>query len=188
VLFLYLVDPVMKLFGYLLFNYGSSILRAYIDRLFEQAALLEPPNSALMLLVAAFGVTDGLVAGLTVSLFMLRYRKASKNGQPEQEKRAEARRRRLPWIVLFLSLLMILVSIPLQHSVLFQSRIISSFNQHLTAIAPYVTDQEARALRSRWTQMQSENDYRVIYADLERIAANNHVRLPENKVFSLTSF
>jgi hypothetical protein len=55
----------------------------------------------------------------------------------------------------------------------------------MTTIAPYITDQRAKELYSQWTQMRSEEDYHRIYSELDRIAAENHVVLPANVVFSL---
>jgi hypothetical protein len=54
----------------------------------------------------------------------------------------------------------------------------------MTAIAPFISPDEERLLYSRWTQMRSEEDYRRIYADVERIAQTHGIRLPENLIFS----
>jgi hypothetical protein len=67
----------------------------------------------------------------------------------------------------------------------FQLRVVSSFKQHMTTIAPYITEQRAKELYSQWTQMRNQQDYQRIYRELNRIAADNHVVLPENVVFSL---
>ena len=54
----------------------------------------------------------------------------------------------------------------------------------MTAIAPYITDAEQKQLYSDWTQMRGEADYRKIYAEIEKIAKEHNLRLPENLVFS----
>jgi hypothetical protein len=55
----------------------------------------------------------------------------------------------------------------------------------MVAIAPYISDAEAKKLYSQWTQMRGEGDYVRIYTELSRIAAENDVQLPENIVFSM---
>ena len=48
-------------------------------------------------------------------------------------------------------------------------------------------EKELLILKSQWTQMKSEEDYKQIYIELQNVAAQNEILLPENKLFSLTA-
>ena len=85
-------------------------------------------------------------------------------------------------VVLFAIVDVILVLI--LWSDLFQLRVVTSFQQHMTAIAPFITDQQAKQFRSRWTQMRTKGDYDVIYRDLQKIADSNGIRLPPNYIYT----
>ena len=57
----------------------------------------------------------------------------------------------------------------------------------MNAIAPYISEQQEKVLRSRRTQMKSEADYLMIYEDLQVIARANGIELPPNPVYSMKS-
>jgi hypothetical protein len=96
-----------------------------------------------------------------------------------------ARLGRFPWSLVGSTLLLAVFIVAILYSMMFQMRVVSSFKQHMTTIAPYITEQRAKELYSQWTQMRSEEDYQRIYRELNRIADENHVVLPENIVFSV---
>ena len=65
----------------------------------------------------------------------------------------------------------------------FQSKLISSFNQHLIAIAPYTGDNDIKLLKSKWTQMKNQEDFNAIYKRLNQIAQSNNIILPKNQLY-----
>lgn len=188
IIFIYLLDPIMRLFGFFLFDLGSSIFRAYIDRLFEQAALMVAPDPAFYLYMCFLLFIGFAMISTTVLIFV-----KNNTNKPEEISESRKARRKLlllwiPWINFILTLLVCVFLLTSLNSTLFQLRIVSSFNQHLTAISPYISQQEINILRSQWTQMRSEDDYKIIYSQLNSIAKQNHVRLPENLVFSSKNY
>lgn len=68
-----------------------------------------------------------------------------------------------------------------------QLRAISSFNQHMKALGPYLTSKEERQLLSEWALMNSAADYSAIYDKLYRVAINNGIILPPNKLYTPTA-
>ena len=53
------------------------------------------------------------------------------------------------------------------------------FSQSLIICRPYMTDQDAHILNSRFAQIRGRSDYVVIIDELQKIAGSNHVKLPE---------
>ena len=180
VVFIYLIDPIVRLTTFLLVHVFGALSQKYMNRLFEEAALLSGPDPSLTLLFLSLGLGCGVMTGAAVGLALhsIRPDRAAPN---TTSTRTSVLWRRLSAIGGYIFLM--ILSLMMLHSTAFQKRITSSFHQHLTAIAPYVSDQELKTFRSRWTQMTSERDYASIYADLRLIATTNSVRLPENKMF-----
>ena len=183
--FIYLLDPALRLISFLLFDVFRSISHAYTDRLFAQAALLVAPDSGFLLLSAAGMSFCGFSAGLGTSFLARRWIKR----RPEDGiTRSVGTRRLARWSAISVLILANIAAIGLVFSTMFQLRVTTSFSQHLTAIAPYVGEQDLKMLRSRWTQMNSEVDFRAIYEQLNTVARANALTLPENKVYSFSSF
>ncbi|OGP67166.1 MAG: hypothetical protein A2W27_02760 [Deltaproteobacteria bacterium RBG_16_44_11] len=182
-LFIYFLDPLLRFVTFLLFKTFGSIAQGYTDMLFEQAALLTAPDPSLFLLSMVTGITSGI--SMVVIIFFLFL------NRPSEVLQKRIRRIRLPksvirWGVILLALFMLITPMANLYSTMFQLRITTSFIQHIVLLAPYISDQEAKLLRSRWTLMKSEKDYETLYQDLNKIAKKNEVVLPVNKVFSLT--
>jgi len=183
-LFIYFLDPVLRFVTFLLFRTLSSLARGYTDRLFEQAALLTGPDPSLHLLSLVAGLTIGFSTTLLI-FFLLLY-------PPSDHVLKRVRNFHFPkafirWSGIVITLLMIVTSVMLLYSTMFQLRITTSFTQHLVVLAPYISDQEEKLLRSRWTQMKSKKDFEGLYRDLNKIAKTNGLVLPENKVYSFSS-
>ncbi|HEX9513632.1 MAG TPA: hypothetical protein VF939_24240 [Puia sp.] len=55
-----------------------------------------------------------------------------------------------------------------------------SFDQRLTAVAPFLTENEEKLIKSKWATMQEEKDFQAINTELENIAQKNNIKLREN--------
>ncbi|MDP2682751.1 MAG: hypothetical protein Q8P28_08110 [Deltaproteobacteria bacterium] len=184
ILFIYLLDPLLRLITFLLFNVFSSVAQAYTDRLFAQAALLSGPDPSFALLSFLAGISSGILSSFAFTLLFFWNR-------PEPPKKRQLLTRSQRWLLRWggaaISLLLVGAMILMVFSTMFQLRITTSFTQHLATVAPYITDQDAKVLKSRWTRMRSESDFRALYHDLNQIAEKNELTLPENKVYSFSS-
>ena len=180
ILFIYFLEPLLRFVTFLLFKVFRSIAHLYTDKLFEQAALLSGPDCSFHLLISLHGMIIGIC---TVVFLFLNARSY------HLEKRAInfPSKAFIRWAGSIAALLTIILSVMILYNAMFQLRVTTSFNQHIVLLAPYISDQEAKLLRSRWTQMKSEQDFETLYRDLNKIAKTNEVVLPENKVYSLSS-
>jgi hypothetical protein len=65
-----------------------------------------------------------------------------------------------------------------------QLSLISSFRQHMRILSPYVSEQDEKMLYSKWSLMNSREDYVQIYERLNAIALKNGITLPKNRIYS----
>jgi F0F1-type ATP synthase assembly protein I len=183
-LFIYLLDPLLRFVTFLLFKALGSVARGYTDRLFQQAALLTGPDPSLFLL----SLVGGFIIGISTTaliFFLLPYR--ASDLLQERLRSFRFSKAFIRWTAIVVALLAIVTNVMVLYNTMFQLRITTSFTQHIVLLAPYISDQEAKLLRSRWTRMKSEQDFDALYRDLNKIAKTNGVVLPENKVYSFSS-
>jgi hypothetical protein len=181
-LFLYFLDPILKFIGTLVFNVFSHVSSAYLDRLFAKAALGVAPEPSLLIFGVMIGIFTGVVA---TTIFSLR----GKNQDDEEP--GEKPKRHFRGLRLALSLfmgVMVLVNFHYFWGTWFQFKLVTSFDQHIRAVAPYMNDHDEKLLKSRWTQMKSRRDYDKIYEDLRQIAATNNITLPDNLIYCINDF
>jgi multisubunit Na+/H+ antiporter MnhB subunit len=183
-LFIYLLDPLLRFLTFMLFKGLGSLARGYTDRLFEQAALLTGPDPSFPLLTLFTGFATGASTTLLIILLFLY---PPSDHLLERVQSFHFPKALIRWGGIVITLVMIVACVMGLYSTVFQLRITTSFTQHIVALAPYISDQEAKLLRSRWTQMKSEQDFDALYRDLNKIAKTNGVILPENKMYSFSS-
>jgi hypothetical protein len=179
IIFIYLLDPILRFITYSTFNLFGSLTRWYTNDLFQRAALLTGPDPSMDLLALFTGIICGIFSSVTIFSII---RPFLTRGNMEI-KAAKTIIKYLRFIIPVLSIVLIILTLFSFHRTLFPLRITSSFNQHLAAIAPYVTEQEIKELRSQWTQMMCEDDYHIICNNLNRIASDNKIRLPKNLLY-----
>jgi hypothetical protein len=178
-IFLIFLQPILHGVSGILFGVGSTVFRAYTDRLFAQSALLVPPDSSFDVLECIVVFMTAVVTGYTVARIAF-WRTPIRSKAEDKPDTAD----RFPWKFLVLTAFIAFAAVAIIYGHLFQLRVITSFKQHMTAIAPYISDAQTKQLYSEWTQMRNKADYLRIYAKLEPIAQQNNIRLPENIVFS----
>jgi len=183
-LFLYFLDPILKFVGYLVLNVGASIFESYIDRLVRQASLMSGPDPAFSVLLLLIGTTWFL--SIIATLYMVFKESKRLSSIKLKTSKILDNKKFFNSIVIILSIGLTITSFMLIFGTAHQKKIITSFDQHLVAIAPYTTEQNIISLKSRFAQMESRADYNKIYAELETIAKKNNVKLLDNYVYSLS--
>ena len=195
VAFEYFLRPIFHYAGPFFFRIAESVSNSAVDRLFAQAALGTGPNPGFDWLQILSGFIVSVTAVITIDL--VRGDSGEAHHTPTNTSLPEkaddtmltvtpppqvSRQWKVAIVVLFAIVDVILVLI--LWSDLFQLRVVTSFQQHMPAIAPFITDQQAKQFRSRWTQMRTKGDYDVIYRDLQKIADSNGIRLPPNYIYT----
>ncbi len=59
----------------------------------------------------------------------------------------------------------------------------TSFNQKINAIAPYITDQEEKILKSHWALMESRQDYELVNKNFQELAIKYKAKLPKDLLY-----
>lgn len=186
--FLYFIQPVLNFIGRAIIKVGVVIGAAYVDEIFAKVAHLELFDYSFFLvsiLVGAMGI-----AAFSSAVIIWRRPKETRDlrDETEGEKRATSTLtvgKKVLASILFL--LLGLTSVAFVSTRIYQLSLISSFEQHIRVLAPLLSEQEEEVFISRWSQMRSEKDYDSIYKDLHKIAKDNQVDLPDNKIYSFTS-
>lgn len=83
-------------------------------------------------------------------------------------------------VVMFATLLVFAATLGFNYVRLAQANDTATFFRQSVAIcAPYVDDQEIKLLNSHFAAIDSKSDFLQVYGELTKIAAANHLRLPD---------
>ncbi len=190
-LFIYFLDPILNLFGRNFIRLASLLYSSYVDYLFEKVALCSTDNAAYFMFSLAMGLICGLCMGACTALVTAAIVKKMKKKElppSPQSLFAKLSLRKIIVLALFSTIVINFLAILILWDEWFQFKTMTSFNQHMLAVAPHLDEQEEENLWSQWTQMRTRQDYDKIYAQLRAIADKHTIRLPENKVYSAYNF
>lgn len=203
-LVLYLIDPLLKAVGGTTFYFLNIVNSGLWDSLYAKAALGVPQDPAVSIFSILAGVFAGLVMGVATAVV--------KNGQEgraviqssavsgssnskevlnvfDLALRVGGKPKKFITVTLFLmSLFFVGLMSYSMWSYQFQYKIVTSFDQHLRILAPFMSDRDKLKIVSDFSRMKSESDYKSVYSVLGGVAAENNVTLPENPSYSLWSF
>ncbi len=187
-LFIYFIDPILSFFGRSLFQLASRLYSSYVDHLFEKIALCSAIDHAYILLMLITCAVSGISTGVGIAMITDVIVKDKSKTSKFLIKLMSLTPTKKVIVGLFLILVVNFFGFLMLWDSWFQLKTISSFQQHMLAVTPYLEDREEKILWSQWTQMRSRQDYDVIYARLESVAMAHGLRLPENKAYTTTSF
>lgn len=66
-----------------------------------------------------------------------------------------------------------------------QLELVTSFKQYMRIIRPYIDSSKEAVIISKWSQMKSRQDYQQVIFEIETIAKENGIILPENTLYSI---
>ena len=188
-LFLYFIQPIFEFIVHLVIQFGSLIGAAYVDEIFASVSHLEVFDYSFLLVTIVLGI----VSGSSLSAVLLIWRKPRKSNKEKPEKPEELEVTKASSGLgrkVFSSFLMLIIglgTIAFLATRVYQLNLISSFEQHVRILAPYISDQEEEVFISRWSRMETEENYELIYVDLNALAKENDIELPSNRIYTLTS-
>src|SRR6266404_7598212 len=163
ILFLYFLNPIFTFIGRVIFRLGGTLYATYIDKLFAQAALATTTVEFTMYSILSSFVAVGCIIGALEFWQLARRIDATLDPKDDEAKPdlppPSTRRLR---VLSAVAVVMAVLIFWFEWNAWFQLRIITSFNQHLTIVQPYISQQEAAMLRSRFARMRNEQDYRAI--------------------------
>jgi hypothetical protein len=183
ILFIYFLDPLLRLLGRAVLRATGALATAYQNRLFREIATSRPDFAyfcfELLLLLSLLVLTQ-----YTASV-LRRYKRFARPRVPRDPTAALKRAHRyalaLPLLIVFLCVLTLALLVDGN----LRLRVATSFEQHITILAPHLTDQAQKELRARFASLRTVSDYLALQAEIGRIAAQNRVLLPENELYSV---
>jgi predicted PurR-regulated permease PerM len=169
---LYFLDPILSFFARLTLKVAAVAFHSYADRIYAEVATAEP-NFGFMFLggVSGFFLAFGLHELVD---YIQRFR-------TRPEPRPNRRRLRFlrPLMILLLTLLPFAASVDSY----IRLKSVSTFNQRLAVLTPHLSDQQRKEFVARFASMRRRADFESIMRDLDAIASQKKVSLPENKLY-----
>jgi len=182
IVFLYVLQPLLEFVATIVVFIASYVSTAYIDLLFIQIAHLEIMDFGFLFYILLFS----LIIGVSLGLLSSKWRSSRSKGETGEELKESSVLRKKIISTIFLTVIILFCLVQLSTKA-YQLSLISSFKQHVQIIAPYIDEQKEELILSEWSLMKSSSDYDTIYFKLNNIAKINNVKLPENRVYSLSS-
>jgi hypothetical protein len=174
---IFLVQPFLHASWRIIDFLGTNVSESFSRGVYIDAALgLREVHSFLLLALVL--VT---LAGFGISSLITHLRSPDED-EPGRVDRALERAFRIvsnPWIRTPLGILFLLSITMIATDRFADLQLNASFNQRMAALAPDITDLEAKRLRSRWASMKSREDYVAITKSMDITASQKGVTLPK---------
>lgn len=184
IIFSYFLQPVLDWVSGIVVKILTITSTAFLDRLYAQAAHLQTQDYAFVfwgMVLIMFSVAT-FSAGIFRLVGVDSYKKLAHAVIPNRSTNYSTMAYRIISGILFLLLSAFGIIFLTANYV--QLRTISSFQQHMKVIAPYISESEEKMIYSRWSLMKSHADYEAIYSVIRSTAKDHNVVLPENKIYT----
>ncbi|MDU7780060.1 MAG: hypothetical protein E7J86_13245 [Aeromonas caviae] len=175
--FVYFLDPIIRVFGEGVLYISKYIVTGLFDSLYQKCALGVAKDPALSIYSMLVGVIVGFPTATLSILIQNREKKTESN---------ESTSSRSKKIVAIIFIVILPIMLFYQFWVmLFQYEVVTSFDQHMRILAPYMDSEQKVIIESNFASMQKEEDYRELYKKLNELAEKNNVLLPVNPSYGL---
>lgn len=179
--FVYFLDPIIRVFGEGVLYVSKYLVTGLLDSLYQKSALGVAKDPAL----STYSLFVGMVVGLPVAALSVILRRKINSGS-DSEKRPESKSRKL---IAIIPIVVLPVMLFYQFwTILFQYQVVTSFDQHIRILAPYIETNERMFIESEFASMQREEDYKNLYNTMNGLAKANKVVLPDNPSYGLWRF
>ncbi len=182
VVFLYLLDPILKIFSNLFFVFSNKVSSYFVDNLYREIAIGKSDYSLTQMVILIAIITYLFSFTLLINI------RKSQNPLKKQDIKKRLENLDSPinksvWRAKFLPILAVIFLNVIMALQLVSSHIkvssINTFDQRIRILAPYINEKEKMLLISRFSSMTTYNDYIMIMLETETIAKENKIILPE---------
>ena len=179
--FVYFLDPIIRVFGEGVLYVSEYLVTGLLDSLYQKSALGVAKDPAL----STYSFLVGIIVGFPVAaLSVILRRKIKPSG--ENNKLIGSKSRKL---IAVIPLVILPIMLFYQFwTMLFQYQVVTSFDQHIRILAPYIDVKERILIESKFASMQKEDDYKILYSEMNEIAKSNNVILPDNPSYGFWTF
>lgn len=181
VVFLYLLDPILKLLSNLFFFFSDKVSSYFVDNLYREIALGKTDYSLTQMVIIIIAIST--LFSFTIIRNITKTNATKDQGLKKRLASAEKTVDKSVWKVKILPIVIvvlinIVITLQLVSSYIKISSI-NTFEQRIRILAPYINEREKLLLISRFSSMKNYTDYLRIMLDIETIAKNNKIILPE---------
>ncbi len=185
VIFLYLLDPILKILSDLFFYLSSKISNYFIDKLYVEIAVGKTDYALTLMTILIVLFTS--IATLSIMRKVTKHNQFLEEKIDEKENVCETEeknktlillRKTLPILfIIFINVVMVLQLVSSHIKV----SSINTFDQRIRILAPYIKPIEKQLFISRFSSMRTYDEYLGIIMDIENIAGKNKIYLPEQQ-------
>lgn len=168
--FVYFLDPILRIFGNFIVYSSNWVYAGLLDSLYQKAALGSPKDPALTIFSLISGSFVGVLSGILLAYFTKHHK------SNEDDNRSILKTKVLLSAIAILAFLFMYQT----WSLLYQYQIVTSFNQHMKILSPYLSEEQEEILISEYSCMSSEKDYDALYSKLDTVASKHNITLPKN--------
>lgn len=178
---IYLFQPILDASIYMIKGLAYVTGKAYYDRIFIQAAILEERNFG-------FFITVSILFLLSYAFVYGSYKAVRRSFGSTPKERPEVPlkiRKVMSVLALFLTVSLLISTALVVSANQLQLELITSFKQYMRIIKPYIDPSKEAALISRWSQMKGRSDYLQVMEEIEETARKNKIILPKNTLYTI---
>ena len=174
ILFLAFIQPLLIFLWDALLSSGSQVLKHYVDSLYANAAV---GNRNWVIAIIALGLL--YVPYFNVLMLAILRPKLKAWAEATRAENRERVGRRARYVLIAVSLVGLGVATWPASWIFTDIQLNASFNQRLDALSPYLSDRQLREFRSSWARMKSKSDHKKIRLQMEEVAKQSGITLPE---------
>ncbi|ADT93397.1 hypothetical protein Sbal625DRAFT_1289 [Shewanella baltica OS625] len=175
--FVYFLDPIIRIFGEGVFYASNYVVSGLVDSLYQKSALGVAKDPSL----TVYALIIGFITAFPVAMIRIFFQKKSN----DDKSRENSKRSGIMLIPIAILPLMLFYQM---WTMMFQYEVVTSFDQHIKIVTPYISEKEKQIIVSKFSMMNGESDFKSLYAELDKIASENKLVLPKNKTYGLWAF
>jgi F0F1-type ATP synthase membrane subunit c/vacuolar-type H+-ATPase subunit K len=168
----YILKPGLFSLTGLALNIATLGMERFKNDLYEEIARGFHEGPSLTLLMLFFGVLSGFAFGVITS----KYVRGLKD-------RNEGFKRRFTKFAVIYSLFIITFLLVMSSRITYINRAITHFSQLNLIVAPYISEEEQEIILSRFSQVHSKADYESVLSDLQVIAKEHNLHVPDFSIW-----
>jgi hypothetical protein len=179
IFFLYFLEPTLNLLGNLFLKMSAFVSNKFIDRLYAEIAVGKTDYSFIWIMLVL------TVSAFTVSVILFRPEINAQKDKIKNRQQSKSKRERAG--VSFILKLLIVMAFWISFSAIevmsnIKIQTVDAFEQHIKILTPYITPEAKNKLVSDFASMNTLDDYKKIYKQIDSFAQASGIKLPEKKI------
>ena len=164
------IDPILKFIWGGMIWFGTTSYQGFLNSMYKNAAL----GHRNYIDVIIFWFLCSTFIGIAMGVISWQ---VNKNLIPVEKINKSPRLKK--FFIVLIMVLWIIGTLREATSAFVDLQLNASFQQRLTVLAPKISEQEHKELSASWANMQNRSDYELIVMQMDTLAQQNNIVLPE---------